>query len=160
MKFTGLVVYGAYNGDKIVYVGMTGYLTGRICAHRASTSWGATARFAVMHRARSFEAAERAEKRLIRKHRPQFNIKDKPGGAIDGLLDRAEARRIWHSNLAAPDRDVLVRMTGWTRTRANRAFGRRGSDRWWHKPIVADGGYCIHAKLYRMVFHPETMQRD
>lgn len=70
-------VYAAFDGDEIVYVGMTYNTVGRWNVHRRVSDWcvpGIEFRVLSTHG----EDARKAERLAIREHRPKFNRQSNP----------------------------------------------------------------------------------
>jgi predicted GIY-YIG superfamily endonuclease len=144
------VVYGAYDGDKLLYIGKTGHLQKRAQWHRSRSRWARRCEFRVMRKARSERAALRIEAELIWLHQPPQNTHLKPAKNCPVAMPHAEARGVWHSNPTLVDWAVVAEMPGWTAERARRLFGQRERKLIWRRPSVTEGAYRINPKLYRI----------
>ena len=148
------VVYGAYEGDKLLYIGKTGNLAERKAHHCWNAEWAGRCTFRILRRARSEAGALRIEARLIMQHQPPYNIQHNPGRGQPGALSFEEANRVWHDNPTLVGWALIAMMPGWTMERARRAFGPQKRVLIWRRPRVADGPTRINPKLYRLAYHP------
>ena len=142
------VIYAIMVDDKIDYIGMTRNLQERTHGHQGNRYWDWSLTPVVLCRARTLETAKRAERRLIRKHKPPRNIQHNPKkGAFtyvethrlspsgvkipvrfrlrEGMMHPDEARKIWCSPEDLINAVALRSMPGWTLERALSMFGPR-----------------------------------
>lgn len=153
------VIYGAYNGAQLEYIGQTRNLKKRSQYHRWRSKWARKCEFRILAGARSEAAARKIEAALIWQHQPPRNAHLMPKPCVCAM-PYEEAREVWFGNPTIVDWALFKDMPGWDYHRAIRAFGPRERKLIWRKPTVADDGTTrIRPKWYRVFYHPETIRR-
>lgn len=140
-------IYAVTVADEIQYVGHAKDMGSRECQHRGDRFYDIDCKIVALDYAKSKAGAVRTEARLIRRHKPKYNIQFNGSRAyvlvdtvratgqgewlpcrfrlFDGMLHPDKAREIWHRSLRRDAGAVLKRMPGWTRSRASHFFGPR-----------------------------------
>lgn len=140
-------IYAVTVGGEIQYIGHAKKMSARACQHRGDRFYGVDCEMVALDYAKSKTGAVRTEARLIRRHKPKFNVQlNGPREYIlvdtvranglgewlpcrfrlfQGMMHPDEAREIWHRSKRRDAGAVLKRMPGWTRARASHFFGCR-----------------------------------
>lgn len=140
LKYSGTVVYRAVDAKgRILYVGITDNLFGRMGQHRDSAKWWTWATRVLLEEYPSRTAAEERERELIKEHEPPFNVQhatDRMRRKIKKWDSLVDCKSKYCEGFAADDSDycpgcILLsgrRLTSWQRRNYEEQAKKQG--RW------------------------------